>query len=134
MKKLIASSLLVAFCAFAPAFSASAACDAGKCTAPEGNKWHLTTVKWIKANENDLDRDDTKVAIIGKVTAKHNDHVYFFTDEDGGKIQLDSDIDLPVGKTIVIRGRVDQAFLHIGPLEINVDSWRNIGKLGEVLK
>ena len=129
MKRILASSLLVALCAFAPSFRASAA-DAD----PANHKWHVTTVAWIIANENDLDRDNDKVAIIGKVTEKHSDHVYFFTDEDGGKIQLDSDIELPVGKKIVVRGRIDQAFLHVGPLEINIDSWRHVGKLGEVLK
>ncbi|HEY8965112.1 MAG TPA: NirD/YgiW/YdeI family stress tolerance protein [Candidatus Methylacidiphilales bacterium] len=127
MKRLFVSTLLVALCAVA-APSAHAGCS-GTCSDPGKDKWHVTNVAWIKANENDLDRDDDKVALIGKVTKKHSDHVYFFQDETG-TIQLDSDIELPVGKTIVIRGRIDQAFLHIGPLEVNVDSWRPIGKYG----
>ncbi len=119
--------MLVALCAFGPTLRATAG-DAD----PAKNKWNVTTVAWIAANENDLDRDNDKVAVIGKVTEKHSDHVYFFKD-DTGTIELDSDIDLPVGKLIVVRGRIDQAFLHIGPLQINVDSWRHIGKLGEIL-
>ena len=127
MKRLLASSLLVALCAFAPTFNVSAGT-----VDPASNKWNLTTVAWIKANENDLDRDNDKVAVIGKITEKHSDHVYFLKDETG-VIELDSDIDLPVGKTIVVRGRIDQSFLHVGPLQINVDSWRHIGKLGQVI-
>jgi len=96
---------------------------------PAGDKWHVTTVSWIKANENDLDRDDETVAVIGRVTEKHSWHVYFFQDGTG-TIELDSDIELPVGTPIVVRGRIDQAFLHIGPLQINVDSYRPIGRYG----
>lgn len=100
---------------------------------PDAKNWKLTTVGWIKSTENDLDQDNRSVAVIGKVTQKHNGDTYFFTDGTG-TIELDSDIELPVGKTIVVRGRVDQAFLHIGPLEINVDSWRPVAKPGQVLK
>ncbi len=103
------------------------------CSDPEGNKWKVTSIKWIKANEDDLDKDNKFVALVGKVTKQHDSDTYFFTDGTG-TIELDSDIKLPVGETIVVRGRIDQAFLHIGPLEVNVDSWRHGGKEGEWLK
>ncbi len=124
MKKLLLSSLAV-LGLLTPLLRAEA-------LDPASDKWHLTSVSWIQAHENDLDRDDTAVAVVGKVTEKHSSHVYFFQDGTG-TIELDSDIDLPVGKAIVVRGRIDQAFLHIGPLQINVDSWRPVGRYGVVL-
>ena len=126
MKRLL---LAVAIVIVALSFHARAA-GTGE---PDAKNWKLTTIAWIKANENDLDQDNRAVAVIGKVTQKHDGDTYFFTDGTG-QIELDSDIELPVGKTIVVRGRVDQAFLHIGPLEINVDSWRPVAKPGQVLK
>ena len=138
MKRILVSSLLAALCLLAPALRASADCSAGKCDASKSDpandrKWHVTTIAWIKANQNDLDRDDDRVALIGQVTQKHSDHIYFFRD-DTGTIELDSDIDLPVGKNIVVRGHIDQAFLHIGPLQVDVKSWRPSDKVGQVLE
>jgi len=91
---------------------------------PDSNKYHLTTVKWVEGIQNGLDNDNKYVVLEGKVTQKHDSDTYFFTDGTGS-IELDSDIELPVGVPIIIRGEVDQAFLHIGPLEINVESWRH---------
>ena len=122
MKKLFLTSA-VAFCAVTFHLHAGD---------PATDPWRVTSVSWIQENENDLDRDNDKVALIGEITEKHSDHIYFFKDGTG-TIELDSDIDLPVGKQIVVRGRIDQAFLHIGPLQVNVDSWRPIGRYGVVL-
>jgi len=81
-----------------------------------------TTVKWVIERENELDVDGKKVIMHGKVTAKVNGDTYIF-DDGTGTIKLDSDIHLPVGQTIVLTGHIDQAFLHIGALEINVNSF-----------
>ena len=106
-------------------------CPQGEC--PDSNKWKVTTVRWIQDHENDLDTDYKFVALVGKVTKQHDGDTYFFTDATG-TIELDSDIKLPVGENIVVRGEIDQAFLHIGPLELNVESWRHVSKKGEYLK
>ncbi len=60
---------------------------------------------------------------MGKIVSKYKDETYTFSDGTG-TIQLDSEERLPVGKRVVIRGHVDQAFLDIGKLEVNVKSWR----------
>ena len=78
-----------------------------------------TTVKWIIDRENELDVDGKKVILSGRVTQKLNGDTYIFEDETGS-IKLDSDIHLPLGEKIVIKGEIDQAFLHIGSLEVNV--------------
>ncbi len=95
---------------------------------PDSNKWHLTTVKWIKGTHNALKDDDRFVVLIGKVTKKTNGDSYLL-DDDTGIIELDSDLDLPVGKYIVVRGLIDQAWLNMGfskygNVEIEVKSWR----------
>jgi len=94
---------------------------------PDSNKYHLTTVKWVEGIQNGLDNDYKYVVLEGKVTKKLDDDSYQFSDGTG-TIELDSDIELPVGTKIIVRGEVDQAFMHIGPLEINVDSWRHDNK------
>lgn len=119
---------LVAAAAIFGAINASAAHDEN----PDSNKWKVTSINWVRQNENDLDKDYKFVALVGKVTQKLDDDTYLFSDGTG-TLELDSDIDLPVGKEIVVRGEIDQAFLHIGPLEINVDSWRPASKPGLIL-
>ena len=92
---------------------------------PNNTKDHVSSIAWVVARDNDDDIgvDDRYVVLIGKVTEKYKDETYFF--EDGtGKIQLDSEERLPVGKTIAVRGYIDQAFLGIGKLEVDVKSWR----------
>ena len=99
---------------------------------PDGNKWKQTTIRWVVQNENNLDKDYKFVALVGTISKKLDSDTYLFSDGTG-TIELDSDIVLPVGKPIVVRGEIDQAYLHIGPLEINVDSWRPVSKPGQVL-
>ena len=93
--------------------------------APDYHIYRLTTVSWIIATRNDISKDDDYVTLIGYVTKKIGDETYLFTDGTG-KIQLDSaDIQLPVGVPIVIGGRIDQAFLGFGDLEVDVRQCRN---------
>ena len=94
---------------------------------PNTAKDHVTSIAWIVARDNDDDIgvDDRYAVIIGKVTQKYKDETYFF-DDGTGTIQLDTDIKLPVGKPIVVRGKIDQAFLGIGKLELDVKSWRYV--------
>jgi len=95
--------------------------------APESNKDRVSSVAWVQERDraNDLDGDDRYVVLIGKVTKKYKDETYFFNDGTG-TIQLDSEERLPVGTTIAVRGYVDQAFLGIGKLEVDVKSWRHV--------
>ena len=92
---------------------------------PNNTKDHVSSIAWVVARDNDDDIgvDDRYVVLIGKVTEKYKDETYFFVDGTG-KIQLDSEERLPVGKTIAVRGYIDQAFLGIGKLEVDVKSWR----------
>jgi uncharacterized protein YdeI (BOF family) len=92
---------------------------------PNNTKDHVTSIAWIQERDkaDDIGVDDRYAVIIGKVTEKYKDETYFF-DDGTGSIQLDSEAKLPVGKTIVVRGYIDQAFLGIGKLELDVKSWR----------
>jgi uncharacterized protein YdeI (BOF family) len=88
------------------------------------SKYHVTSVHWIKSVNEKLDEDDRYVVLCGKVTKTEGDETYWFNDGTG-TIKLDSEKKLPVGKAIVIRGRVDQDWLGWGTLEVDVRSWRN---------
>ena len=92
---------------------------------PDTNKEHISTIAWIKEQDrvDNLDADGRYVVLVGKVTEKYKDETYIFSDGTG-TIQLDSPIALPVGGHIVVRGHIDQAFLGIGKLEVDVTSWR----------
>ena len=94
---------------------------------PNTAKDHVTSIAWIVARDKDDDIgvDDRYAVLVGKVTEKYKDETYFFNDGTG-TIQLDSEAKLPVGTTIVVRGHIDQAFLGIGKLELDVDSWRHV--------
>ena len=90
--------------------------------APPNPPYHLTTVSWVIATRDDLDKDDRYVTLIGHVTGKDGDD-YLFTDGTG-IVRLDpDDIILPVGPKIVIGGRIDQAYLGFGHLEVDVRNW-----------
>jgi uncharacterized protein YdeI (BOF family) len=92
--------------------------------APESNKYHITTVRWIKATDNSLDEDERYVVLCGTVTKKEGDETYWLNDGTG-TVKLDSEKKLPVGKPIVIRGHIDQAWLGWGSQEVDVRTWRN---------
>jgi uncharacterized protein YdeI (BOF family) len=94
---------------------------------PNNTKDHVSSIAWVVARDNDDDIgvDDRYVVLVGKVTQKYKDETYFFTDGTG-TIQLDYDQPLPIGSTIAVRGNIDQAFLGIGKLEVDVTSWRHV--------
>ena len=85
--------------------------------------YHLTTVSWVISTRNNLDDDDRYVTLIGRVTGRDGDEDYFFTDGTG-TVRLDSaDFVLPIGRRIVVGGRIDQAYLGIGHLEVDARTW-----------
>jgi uncharacterized protein YdeI (BOF family) len=85
--------------------------------------YHLTTVSWVIATRDNMDKDDRYVTLIGHVTGREGDEIYFFTDGTG-TVRLDSeDFKLPIGPRIVIGGRIDQAYLGFGHLEVDVRHW-----------
>jgi uncharacterized protein YdeI (BOF family) len=91
--------------------------------APAQPPYHLTTVSWVQATKDDLNKDDHYVTLIGRVTGREGDETYFFTDGTG-TVRLDSEnFELPVGPKIVIGGRIDQAYLGFGHLEVDVRNW-----------
>ena len=96
---------------------------------PDTNKWKITTVDWVKqySESDSKDIDDKWVVLIGKITQKV-DHDTYMLDDGTGTILLDVDdddrIELPVGKHVVVRGHVDEAYWDIGEIELNVESWR----------
>ena len=84
--------------------------------------YHLTTVSWVIASDNNLNADDRYVTLIGQVTGKDGDD-YWFSDGTG-TVRLDAgDFKLPIGPKVVIGGRIDQAYLGIGHLEVDVKRW-----------
>ncbi len=113
MKKIVL--LLVAFSSLALSLTPSR----GEVEPP----YHLTTVSWVVASQNDLKDDDRYITLIGHVTKKIGDESYWFTDGTGS-VRLDSEkFDLPIGLKVVIGGRIDQAYLGFGNLEVDVRHW-----------
>jgi uncharacterized protein YdeI (BOF family) len=94
---------------------------------PNHTKDHVSSIAWIQARDKDDDigTDDRYVVLVGKVTKQIKAETYLFSDGTG-TIQLDSEIKLPVGKTLAVRGNIDQAFLGIGKLEVDVTSFRHV--------
>ena len=91
--------------------------------APPHRPYHVTTIGWIVANRDNLDVDDNYVTIVGHVTRRIGDEEYWFTDGTGS-VRLDSEnFDLPVGTKLIIGGRIDQAYLGFGHLEVDVRHW-----------
>ncbi len=85
--------------------------------------YHLTTVSWVIATRDDIAKDDRYVTLIGHVTRRLGDETFLFTDGTG-TVRLDSeDFELPIGPKISIGGRIDQAYLGFGHLEVDVRSW-----------
>jgi len=95
---------------------------------PPSTPYHLTTVSWVIATRNNIDKDDRYVTLIGHVTGRAGDD-YLFTDGTG-TVRLDSgDFKLPIGPKIVVGGRIDQAYLGFGHLEVDVSVWHYAKKL-----
>jgi uncharacterized protein YdeI (BOF family) len=110
------------FCITALSLLGSAAAVKASDQNPNNTKDHVSSIAWVVARDKD---DDIGVDDRYKVTEKYKDETYIFTDGTG-TIQLDSEAKLPVGKKIVVRGNIDQAFLGIGKLEVDVTSWRYV--------
>ena len=85
--------------------------------------YHLTTVSWIVSTKDNMDVDDRYVTLIGRITGVAKNGDYIFTDGTGTILLDGADHVLPIGKKIVIGGRIDQAFLGLGNLEVNVKQW-----------
>jgi uncharacterized protein YdeI (BOF family) len=86
--------------------------------------YHLTRISWIVATRDQLHVDDRYVTIIGHVTRRIGDDEYWFSDGTGS-VRLDSEnFDLPIGPRLVVGGRIDQAWLGFGHLEVDVLRWR----------
>jgi uncharacterized protein YdeI (BOF family) len=114
----ITLSLVLLFAVLAPVQSASAQ-DYGP-----GFRRRVVTVAWIIRNRDNIDADDRFVTLIGTVIRPVGEESYWFTDGTG-TIRLDSEkYELPMGPRVVIGGRVDEAFLGIGHLEVDVRRWR----------
>lgn len=93
-------------------------------SAAPARPYHFTTVRWVVNTRDNLDVDDRYVTLIGRVTRRIGDDEYWFTDGTGS-VRLDSeDFDLPIGARLIIGGRIDQAYLGFGHLEVDVRHWR----------
>jgi len=113
------SALLIATALFAVSATATHAAP----PPAKAHPYHLTTVSWVVANRNNLSVDDNYVTLIGRVTGRRGDETFIFSDGTG-TIRLDSaNFELPVGPRIVVGGRIDQAYLGFGHLEVDVRSW-----------
>jgi uncharacterized protein YdeI (BOF family) len=89
----------------------------------QAKPYHFTSVRWIVANRNKLTYDDRYVTIIGHVTRRMGDEEYWFTDGTGS-VRLDSEnFDLPINRRIVVGGRIDEAYLGFGHIEVDVRAW-----------
>jgi len=116
MKKLIALLASVAVPGFFSMVSPAA-------PQPASPPYHLTTVSWVVETRDNLSVDDHYVTLIGRVTRKIDDQEYWFTDGTAS-VRLDSgNFDLPIGRKIVLGGRIDQAYLGFGHLEVDVSHW-----------
>ncbi len=94
---------------------------------PDSNKWKIASVRWIQDNcdKDSKDVDAKHVVLIGKVTDQIDEDTYMLNDGTGSIVlDVDEGIELPVGKRVVVRGEIDEAFWDIGKLEVNVKSWR----------
>ena|SRR3989344_1102051 len=94
---------------------------------PDSNKWKIASVRWIQENsDKDFKDVDAKyVVLIGKVTDRIDEDTYMLSDGTGSIVlDVDDGIELPVGKRVVVRGDIDEAFWDVGELELNVHSWR----------
>ncbi len=91
--------------------------------AASARPYHLTSVRWIVDTRNNIDVDDRYVTIVGHVTRRIGGEEYWFADATG-QIRLDSEnFDLPIGPRVAIGGRIDQAYLGFGHIEVDVRKW-----------
>lgn len=131
MKKIVLSLLVVsAWCgaSLTPLHAGTSSANPPPSHGPASPPYHLTSVNWVLNTQNDLNVDDRYVTLIGHVTKRVGDETYWFTDGTGA-IRLDSeDFELPVGPKIVVGGRIDQAYLGFGHIEVDVRHWHFLKK------
>jgi hypothetical protein len=83
---------------------------------------HLTTVSWVVQTRNEPAADGRLVTLIGRVTARTGNK-YVFTDGTGFVHLSAEGMGLPMGPSLVVAGRIDHAFLGLGPVEVVVKNW-----------
>ncbi|MES2309508.1 MAG: NirD/YgiW/YdeI family stress tolerance protein [Verrucomicrobiota bacterium] len=125
MKNLLKCLLLLVSVGFISAKDCSK--DEG---APCGNQWKIASVKWVLSHDS-LKVDGKKVVLVGKITKKQDEDTYFLNDGTG-TIELDSDINLPVGQEVVVHGRIDYAFFGERRTQFNVHAWRLASEPGHM--
>jgi uncharacterized protein YdeI (BOF family) len=109
---------------FALTFLAFASLLGASTTVSPAGSNQLTTVSWVVAMRNHPSVDGRYVILIGHVTQNIGGNTYMFTDGTGS-IQLNGGkYVLPVNQALVIRGRIDQAFLFFGNLAVDVTNWQ----------
>jgi hypothetical protein len=90
---------------------------------PPGPPPPVTPVSWILATKNNDRYDEKRVVLVGRVTHPDNGSDWWFTDGTGS-VRLESgDRLLPVGPTLRVVGRIDQATWGIGVIEVKVRHW-----------
>ena len=83
----------------------------------------VTPVSWILSTQHNDNVDEKRVVLVGRVTHPDNGSDWWFTDGTGS-VRLESgDSPLPVGPTLRIVGRIDQATWGIGVIEVKVKRW-----------
>ena len=129
MKKTLRATFAALVLAGTTAFAQQAPPPPGAPDAPPGalppspHPFHVTTVSWVVATRDNIAKDDRYVTLIGHVTGRTGDETFFFTDGTGS-VRLDSArFELPIGPKIVVGGRIDQAYLGFGHLEVDVRNW-----------
>ena len=83
----------------------------------------ITPVSWIVDSRHNIDVDDKSVTLVGKVIKRDDGSDWWFSDTTGS-VRLDTgDMELPVGRMLVVKGHIDQARFGIGHLEVEVNHW-----------
>ena len=91
--------------------------------AADSNLPQITPVSWVLATQHNINVDDKFVTLVGKVIKPDNGSDWWFSDTTGS-VRLDTgDKQLPVGRTLIVSGHIDQARFGIGYLEVEVKHW-----------
>jgi uncharacterized protein YdeI (BOF family) len=90
---------------------------------PPGPPPAVTPVGWILQTKNNDRFDDKRVVMVGQVTHHDDGTDWWFTDGTGSVRLENNDRRLPVGPTLRIVGRIDQATWGIGVIEVQVKHW-----------
>jgi uncharacterized protein YdeI (BOF family) len=89
----------------------------------------ITPVSWIVDTRHNINVDDKRVTIVGEVI-KHDDGSDWWFADTTGSVRLDTDDkELPIGKRLVVTGRIDQSRFGVGHLEIEVSHWEYADKV-----